>query len=318
MKYLYLLSALCILFVHCSGQKTQKVEEAESAEGNPLPAFRMPAIPSVLVEPGERAEYLVKHYWDNFDFSDTSYIHLPEITEQAFVDYIDIMPYAAIPVVSGSIKDMLKRAEAEKKTLLYFTDLYEKYLYEPNSSLRDDEFFIPVLEAMLASPLVEEKTRPAYLLKLALRNRKGETATDFTYTLADGNKATLHSIRSDYTLLFFYNPDCRNCKEVSELLKASLPIQYFMKEDKLRILALYPDEDLTAWRNYIPNVPTEWINAYDADTRIKDDEIYDLKAIPIIYLLDKRKTVLLKDPTFEALEYFLQQQISPAEVISSK
>jgi hypothetical protein len=308
MKCLCLLGVLWVLFVNCNGQKIQKVDIAKAETTKPL-SFQMITIPSVLTNPAERAEYLMMHYWDNFDFSDTVYLHLTEITEQAFVDYVDVMPYTSIPVVSASIKNMLKKAETENKVFKYFIDLYEKYLYDPNSPMRNDEFFIPVLEAMLNSPAVEEKTRPAYLLELAKQNRQGEKATDFTYTLAGGRKATLYSIPSDYILMFFYNPDCHNCQEVSEQLQASPAIQYLIRNGKISILAVYPDEDISAWKNYLSRMPKEWINSYDASTRLKD-EIYALKAIPTLYLLDKNKVVLLKDPTFEHLEQYLQQQVS--------
>jgi hypothetical protein len=298
---------LWILFVNCNGQKAPKASGIPAAESEAAPSFQMVTIPSVLTGPDERAEYLMRHYWDHFDFSDTAYIHLPEITEQAFVDYIEIMPYTSVPVVAESVKDMLAKAEAERKVYLYFVDLYEKYLYDPNSPMRNDEFFIPVLEAMLSSAAVEEKTRPAYLLELARRNRPGAKAADFTYTLADGKKATLYSIRSEYTILFFYNPDCRNCREVSGQLQASPVIQHLTQEGRIRILAFYPDEDISAWRNHLLHIPGEWINSYDATARVKDDEIYDLKAIPTLYLLDKEKIVLLKDPTFEQLEIYLRQ-----------
>ncbi|MDR1919226.1 MAG: DUF5106 domain-containing protein [Tannerellaceae bacterium] len=305
MKYLYLFGLL-LLFVNCQGQKAPDTA-ATGAETVSPPAFQMITIPAVLTKPEERAAYLMEHYWDNFNFADTAYIHAPEITEQAFVDYIDIMPYTSVSVVAASIKDILKKAETEEKMFSYFTTLYEKYLYEPNSPMRNDEFFIPVLEAILASPVVKDKTRPAYLLELAKRNRPGEKARDFTYTLANGKKATLYSIQSDYTLLFFYNPDCQNCQEVSGQLQASQAVQHLMKESKISILAIYPDEDLLAWRNYLLQMPPAWINSYDATTRLKEEEIYDLKAIPTLYLLDKEKVVLLKDPVFEQLESYLQQ-----------
>ena len=53
----------------------------------------MVAVPSMITDPGERAKYLVQHYWDKFDFTDTAYIHLPDITEQALTNYIDLMKY---------------------------------------------------------------------------------------------------------------------------------------------------------------------------------------------------------------------------------
>jgi thiol-disulfide isomerase/thioredoxin len=306
MKYVYLLWMLLALFVNCNGQKKQQ----QAAETASPPALRMPDIPSVLTGPAERAQYLMEHYWDHFDFSDTAYIHFPQVTEQALVDFLDIMPHTSASVVSSSIKNMLAKAEAEEKMFACFTALYEKYLYDPNSPMRNDEFFIPVLEAMIASPATKEKIRPAYLLELARRNRPGEKAADFAYTLISGKKATLHSVQSAYTLLFFYNPDCNNCREVSRQLQASPALRHLMQKDQIRILALYPDEDLSAWKHYFLQIPKEWINAYDATKRLKEEEIYDLKAIPTLYLLDKDKRVLLKDPTFEKLDSYLQQILS--------
>jgi len=40
---------------------------------------------------------------------------------------------------------------------------------------------------------------------------------------------------------------------------------------------------------------------------LKNDEIYDLKAIPTLYLLDKDKKVVLKDVTFNQVENYLKQ-----------
>ena len=45
------------------------------------------------------------------------------------------------------------------------------------------------------------------------------------------------------------------------------------------------DRDMKAWRDYLPHFPSAWINAYDADLKIKSAELYDLKAIPTLYLL---------------------------------
>jgi hypothetical protein len=307
MKYLCLFVSLT-LCINCSGQKTGDVKTGGIAAKPP--AFQMVSIPGVLVNPAERADYLVEHYWDNFDFSDTAYIHLPEITEQAFVDYIDILPYTSVDITALSIKKMLKNAEAEEKVFSYFTKLYEKYLYEPNSPMRNDEYYIPVLEALLSSPLVKEKTRPASLLELARKNRLGEPAANFTYTLANGQKKALYDLNAPYTLLFFYNPDCHNCQEVSRQLQASLSVGALMKKGQLTVLAVYTDEDLKAWRNYIPQMPAEWIISHDEKRTILEKEIYDLKAIPTLYLLDSKKNVLLKDPVFGQLEDYLKQRLT--------
>jgi len=307
MKYVFI-SLLLVFFASCSGQ--QKPQQTAPEEEEQLTyAFKMPEIPAIITEPLERADYLVKHYWDNFDFSDTAYVHLPQVTEQAFVDYIDVMQIASYPQVVSAIKDMLKKAEADTTMYYYFTNLYEKYLYDPNSPFRNDEFFIPALEFFISSPASKEKVRPMYLLELAKRNRVGEKAANFTYTLPNGKQSNLYSLVSDYTLIFFYNPGCNACEEIMGQLKSSLSIGYLMKENRIKILAVYPDEDLTEWKNYLSSFPKEWINSYDKGTHIMDKEIYDLKAIPTLFLLDKDKKVILKDTSFDLLENLLRQKI---------
>lgn len=47
--------------------------------------------------------------------------------------------------------------------------------------------------------------------------------------------------------------------------------------------------------------------SYDSTVSLKNDEIYDLKAIPTLYLLDKDKKVVLKDVTFNQVENYLKQ-----------
>ena len=49
----------------------------------------------------------------------------------------------------------------------------------------------------------------------------------------------------------------------------------------------------------------EWVNGYDKTFAIKEQQLYDLKAIPTLYLLNKDKTVLLKDAPAQTIEEYL-------------
>ena len=302
-KVLHLLSFM-LIFSACNGQQSKKAETGDTKERT----FEMVSVPSVITKPEERAAYLITHYWDKFDFTDTALVHLPEITEQAASNYIDMMKYVPSATAASSIKNMMNKAAVDSTMFAYFAGLYEKYLYDPNSPMRDESLYIPVLEVILQAPVFDEvhKVRPAHLLEVALKNRIGEPATDFTYTLADGKKGTLYRVKADYLLLFFYNPDCHACKEITDQLAASPVVNAWIKDNKLKILAVYPDEDLDAWKNHISYMPASWINSYDSTVSLKNDEIYDLKAIPTLYLLDKDKKVILKDVTFNQIDNYLQ------------
>ena len=94
------------------------------------------------------------------------------------------------------MKETFNRAEKNRKMLHFFEELADKYLYDPNSPMRNEEFYIPVLEALIASPALDEtaKIRPQARLELAQKNRLGTKALNFTYTLDSGAKGTLLSV----------------------------------------------------------------------------------------------------------------------------
>mgnify|MGYP000903916448 CR=1 FL=1 len=305
MKHVCILVMLALL-TSCNAATTSTVKAEENQQVNP-PTFKMVSIPSILTSPEERAEFLVKNYWNNFNFTDTTYLAFPDVVEQAFVNYIDILPHTKFEVAASSLKKTIEKSSAEKKMYTHFFELYERYLYDPNSPMRNEEFFIPILEATIATPALDEtsKIRPQSLLQLALKNRLGGNASDFTFTLENGQKQSLYKQNAEYVLLYFYNPGCPACEEAIAKTKASPVITTLLTNKKLKIVAIYPDEDLNEWKKHISDIPQSWVNGYDQDVHLKNDEIYDLKAIPTLYLLDKSKKVLLKDAMFEQIEAYL-------------
>lgn len=269
------------------------------------------SIPNTITKPEERAAYLVRHYWDGFDFADTANLYKPEVTEQALSDYLNLMKYVTPEMADSVLTQLVRKTEVNKEVETHYVGLFEKYLYEPESPVCDEELYIPVLRAVLASPLLEEvdKVRPAYLLELVLRNRVGRRATDFVYTLADGQTGRLHGVEAEFLLLYFYDSDCHVCRETVRELSASPLVKRLISENRLKVLAVYTEGDEAAWRAHLPEMPADWIVSYDDAVSVKSEEIYDLKSMPTLYLLDKHKKVLLKGTTYEYCLDFLRQNM---------
>lgn len=272
-----------------------------------IKTFTLPSIPPMLTSPEVRADYLVKHYWDNVNFADTNYIHHPDITEQAWADYCDILNHVPLETAQEAMRNTIERTYADRKVFDYITDLADKYLYDPNSPMRNEEFYIPVLDAMLDAPLLKdiEKVRPKARRELAQKNRIGTKALDFNYTSASGTQSSLYRQKADYTLLFINNPGCHACTETIEELKQATVINQLLEQKRLIILSIYPDEEVDEWRKHLNDFPKEWLNGYDKKFAIKEKQLYDLKAIPTLYLLNKDKVVLLKDAPTRAIEEYL-------------
>ena len=299
---------LVVLCSACGNTQYHKVQAADvQSHRDTISTFVLPTIPNILTEPEARASYLVEHYWDYTNFADTNYIHHPDIVEQAWVNYIDLMKLVPYSTAESSLTNMFNDKGKHKKCYLYLMELAEKYLYDPNSPMRNEELYIPVLESILVTQVLDdmEKTRSKSHLEWVLKNRQGSTATDFTYTLASGVQGTLHALKAPYVLLYINNPGCHACHETLNELENSTLISQMVKDKQLCVLSLYPDEDLTKWKKYLNDFPREWINAYDAGQVLTMKKLYDLKAMPTLYLLGKNKVVLLKDTNVTQIIQFL-------------
>ncbi len=274
--------------------------------------FHLPQIPEVITSPEERGKFLVMHYWDRFDFSNERLISRPEITEQAFVDYIHILQnYVSFEDAKKSLHYTLKKMKENDAMHAYFASLFEKYLYEPNSPFRNEEFYLVVLKQLIKSSSLskEEKSKYKFQLSMANKNRVGKKAANFNYTLASGETLSLYSIKSDYLLLIFFDPECSTCDAVIRQIKESESVNNAMKMNSptrtmLTVLTVYPGENLNVWLDYLPQLPAEWTNAYDQGMVITKKNLYDINTYPILYLLDKNKKVILKDPPVEAVDGF--------------
>lgn len=269
-KSLIILVLLLPLVACSSAQKKSTPKVAKT--------FSVPKPPMVLTTPEQKAEFVATHYWDNFDFTDTTLVSNAKITEQAFADFVNILPHLSQPLVQKGVATMLAKAAADSAMYAHFVELSEKYLYDPNSPFRNEEIYIVVLRNIVANAKLDDiyKVRPRYQLELAMKNRIGDKAIDFIYTIGNGGKAKLYSTMDNPLLLFFFRPDCSTCKEVKEYIAKN-------RIDK-RIKILFVNLDI--------------------DTHI--DTVYDLRASPTLYLLGRDKQVILKDASIEQIEQYLK------------
>ena len=256
----------------------------------------------MMTDPQQRAAYYVKHYWDGYSTADTAFIHSDE-TEQLFSDFIGALEYVNPEESSTALKRMMFRMEEDSTAYSRFCFLSEKYLYEPISPMRNEEYFIPVLEQMIDSKRLTEyeKIRPADQLEQAHKNRPGMTATDFNYPTPGGKTGRLSQLKSDYTLLFFYAPDCTSCQEFERVL-SEIPFFLDIQEKGiLRVLAIYPDEDENEWLLKSSKMPQGWIVGWNKQGDIRSKTLYEIRATPTLFLLDKQKKVILKDATLDQI-----------------
>ena len=276
--------------------------------------FPVVTIPIVYTDQQAQAEFLVRHYWDQFNFNDTTWVGSAEqITEQALVEYLSIFPYSSYPVICEGIKSLLDRADKNQAMYAYFSSRMEFYFANANSSFRYEEFYIPVLEHMIASNSLDEprKVRPNALLPLLNKNRPGTLAANIHYTMVSGAQRSLFDLKSDYIVVVFYDFDCEDCNVLKKLIQESQVVNEMLKQQKLAILAIYPGANMEGWKRSLSQVPASWINGYDHNEEIGREGTYELRSIPTLFLLDRNYMVIMKDPPFNYMESYLNSILNP-------
>ena len=296
-------AGILLLAVAC-GPRRAKAPASPAAR--PFPAVEIPAL---ITEPQERIQYASLHFWDRFlslaapsDTLSFFGIAKKDVEEQMgiFVTLLQQAPAAVGQEAMLAFMDGLEDAQrkAPKGHILAdMAGMTHHYLYDPTSPVRSEELYLPFVSRLAGSALVDPslKTGYAWDARMCALNRPGTPAADFTFVDTRGRTRTLYGIQAGYILLIFGNPDCHACKELMEQMSTLPEVDALIESGRLKVLDIYIDEDIDLWKQKAADYPAAWINGYDPGFIIRTDLLYNVRALPSLYLLDKDKTVLLKD-----------------------
>lgn len=122
-------------------------------------------------------------------------------------------------------------------------------------------------------------------------SQEKERFLNFNYiTISDNNENNLYSINTDYTLVYFYSPECEECTKLKKKLSKNKYLNKLIHKRHVTLLAILPDAQKDYWLENSEFIPNNWINSWN-----KDDEIIIrtyLKTLPTLFLLDKDKYII--------------------------
>ena len=268
-------------------------------------SFPLPEVPQMLATPADRANYLAIHYWDRFDFKDHSLINKPEITEQGFANFISIMPYVTQKKEAFAV--FARRMAGDSRMLVHLLEVSERYLFDNFSPVYDEELYLMLVEELLQQPSLTlvQKERLRYQQKIAMKNRLNQLATDFGFVTRDGKQMTLKDVQADYVLLYLNDPECSACRQIKESLEASEIVARWKSSGRMKILSVCIEGETEGWKN-LP-APEGWIDGCDKRRILLEEDRYDLRNLPAVYLLDADKRIVMKNATLQRLEHTLKQ-----------
>ena len=307
MKRLFVLLTFIILFSQALMAQEQTAPAAEKV------TFPMVAVPDEITDPQARAKYLGEHFWDNVDFATAS----EALVEQGLIDMASIFPLLNSETLITSMTALVKKAETSKAGLLMMLSLADKYLYGTASPLYNEAAYRGLLQSALISKALNKADKEPYQKQLVIleMNNEGSAAVDFDMQLVDGSKAKLSDIEAPVSILFFYAADNLDCKLQRFRLTQARLVNYLQRAGGIKIVAVCVEGDKAAWEKFRADSPKEWLHVFDASGKIKSENLYDLRTLPRLYLLDEQKTVLLKNTKADDIEQYLVQIIQASDSV---
>ena len=261
--------------------------------------------------------YTVDHFWDAY-FADlgkyrTDSLYLGGVEkirlEEAYGLFATLLWNVPPETAKASTERLYDQLAAAKNPAVTdaLVELTSRYLYDPNSPVRCEDFYRPFVEKLAEGDLAPEDMKPQYgfQARMCAMNAMGTPAADFAFTDTRGRKRTLYGIEAEYLLLIFGNPDCTACKDLVVQMESSPAVAELGASGRLKVVDIFIDREVDQWKARVADYPAAWINGYDHTFTIRDDILYNVRAVPSMYLLDKDKRVIFKDVPPEILLTYL-------------
>lgn len=307
-------ATLGLLAAACGGRKGK--EAAQVPASRPFPQIQ---VPSLIEDRDEAMVYVADHYFDRLTdlsggfVSDSVLVNGVDKAEveQAVSSWCLILSNIPLEQARQACGKVFRKLETCEKTdsssnlFEVLTAFIDDYLYDPNSPMRNEDVYADFAAAKAESGLYEPAQREIFAetARRCRMNQVGTKAADFRFSYRNGRSGHLWGIDAELTILFFSNPGCEACKEIIEKLKSYPEMEKMIAAGELAVANVYIDEDLGEWYAYMSAYPESWHNVYDPNLIIRNDLLYDVRAIPSLYLLNRDKIVLMKDAVPEQLTY---------------
>ncbi len=257
-----------------------------------------------------RYQYAKKHYWDNIDVADRRSWRL-NMLNQKLDDYTQKV---LIQIPDSIIPEVINLIEKTKKDSVCF-ELMTNYMinYSVTSKIMGmdkllvtiaDKYYFTGQAYWADSTIMANVTSEVKKVRYNQIGMKGQNLPLVKY---DGTPFKVYDVKAPFTLLFFFEPSCGHCKEVTPKIHE---IYQKYKDKGFKVIAIYTMTDKKEWTDFIEkNNLQDWINAWDPNRDSYYWQFYDTSTTPGVYLLDKDKSIFAKKIDAKSLEIILENEL---------
>lgn len=259
-------------------------------------------------------EYYREHFFDYTDLSDGRIVRTP-LYEQKLNEYLDRLTARhpdslseAVDHIMGEIEAAGNNDELYKFTASHFLNKFARSKYMGMDAVYA-HVALNYYDKGKAFWMEEEEIQ-----KIVKNARKlvplliGNKAPDLQLKTLDGKPVSLHKVKADYTIVYFWDPDCGICKKASKVL---VEVYDKYKDKGIEIFGVCNKtyEELAKCGKSAEEKNMTWINAADPYGQGQAHSKYDIRANPTLFILDKDKTIIYKQIGAKQVDEILAREL---------
>ncbi len=255
----------------------------------------LPAVPDTLKVASRRAAYVMEHFWDSMDWTDSLAVADRLFMEQNIANFYSLVPHTDSLSTVCAVNRMIEGASVSQAALHTIFDCSAQYLDEPESPVYNVDCYDIVVHSLLHSPVNHtDSVILAYRAEQLRRHRVGTVATDFIFIDRFGNSSSLHQVArtAPMTMLVFYNPGCHDCGRFESRLIHDGHIEELVADHKLNILLINPYGE-SAYKSHMA-LPDSWTVGVSPGGIVEEEELYHIPQLPVIFLLDSQARIIAR------------------------
>lgn len=275
-------------------------------------AQKDPAIPETPTLANGRKDslfqyrYYKDHFWDNIPLTDNRLLRTP-IFHMKLKQFFDKVVVQNPDSINKESDILVEKTKGNKETFKYIV-WYMTLTYENNSIMGMDAVFVHQVEnyyvtgkAYWVDSVNVDKI--VHRMKIIRPLLLGKPAPSITMQDTLDKNVALYDVKSKYTLLIFWDPDCGHCQKVLPKLKEAY--DKTLKAKGLKVFSVDIEDNTEKWKKFIIDNKLDWINTHDKYKQYYLRDLFDIYSTPVIYLLDENKIIKAKRIDVEQLDGYI-------------
>lgn len=249
--------------------------------------------------------YNKDHFFDNIDLTDSRLVRTP-ILHGRLKSYFSNVLIQHPDTLIRAIPKIVDRCDGDSVMFRYLVVFLFNHFRESPIMGHDgvavkiiDDYYLSGKANWISDETYKSLSDDANRLR---SNLIGIKAVDLVMETYAGHHQSLYDITKDYTIIYFWEPNCGHCKTSTPQLK-ELYAKYQNKD--VEVFSICTQDNREEWEDYIEENELVWINGWDPHRTTHFDFFYNVTATPLVYILDKNKTIIAKKIAVENIEGFL-------------